>query len=308
MTYRPPEALAELGLTGAKEVDHSIELTAGDGFWRSSLRRLLGQRVAVASIAAIAIFAILALAAPLITSGSPDLTNLNSTFAPPSAAHWLGTDELGRDVLTRLLYGIRVSLGVALAGVIMALVVGTAVGLVSGYLGGWVDEILMRIVDMLLSIPPLFLFILLGILIQPGVIALGAIIAFIFWTSTARLVRGEVLSLKKRDYILSARLLGVRTTRLLFRHLLPNVLAVVVVTASLEMAQIILVEASLDYLGLGIRPPTPSLGNMLSDAQNYFTSSPLLVIAPGAVIFVLVLAATMLGNALRDAFDPRLHR
>lgn len=283
-------------------------LVTGDGFWSSSLRRLVGRRAAVVSIVAIVVFGILALVAPLFISGSPDETDLSNSFAGISSAHLLGTDELGRDVLTRLLYGTRISLGVSLAGVVIAVVVGTAVGLIAGYFGGWVDEILMRIVDMLLAIPPLFLFILLGILIRPGVITLGAIIAFIFWTSTARLVRGEVMSIKKRDYILAARVLGVHSNRLLFKHILPNVLAVVVVTASLAMAQIILVEASLDFLGLGIRPPTPSLGNMLSNAQDYFTTSPLLVLVPGGVIFILVLAANILGNEMRDAFDPRLHR
>lgn len=283
-------------------------VTAGDGFWRSSLQRLLAKRVAVACLIVLVFFALLGFVGPLVIGADPTEADLGNAFAHPGAGHLLGTDELGRDVLARLLYGLRVSLGVALIGVAMAITLGTTVGLVAGYFGRWVDEVLMRFVDMLLSIPPVFLFILLGILVRPGVVLLAAIIALVFWTSTARLVRGEVLAVKQRDYALAAQLLGVSHRRMLFRHILPNVLSVVVVAATLEMAQIILVEAALDYLGLGIRPPLPSLGNMLSNAQNYFSIAPLLVIVPGVVIFALVLAVNLLGNAVRDAFDPRLHR
>lgn len=290
------------------DVTEMRQFAAGEGFWRSSLARLRGKRTAVVCGWTIVLFAVLAIAAPLLTSADPTDTSLSNTFAGPSSAHFFGTDELGRDVFTRLLYGIRISLGVALVGSAMAIVVGSAVGLVAGYFGGWIDEVLMRFVDMLLAIPPLFLFILLGILVQPGVIMLATIIAFVFWTSTARLVRGEVLSIKQRDYILAARLIGARSPRIIFRHILPNTLSVIVVTVSLEMAQIILVEAALDFLGLGIRPPTPSLGNMLSNAQSYFSAAPLLVLVPGIAIFILVLAANLFGNELRDAFDPRLQR
>jgi peptide/nickel transport system permease protein len=292
-------------------VEPEAPAEAGDqrGFWRASLRRLAANRLAVVCGALILVIAVLGIAAPLITDHDPNQANLSNTFAGPGGEHLLGTDDLGRDVLTRLLYGTRISLGVGLLAVVMALTIGTTVGLVAAYYGGWVDEVLMRIVDMILAIPPVFLFILLGILVDPNVVTLAAIIAFVFWAPMSRLVRSEALSVKERDYVLAARTIGVSDFRMLRRHILPNVLPIVIVAASLAMAEVILVEAALDFLGLGIHPPTPSWGNMLTNAQNYFGPAPLLVIFPGVVIFVAVLAANLFGNAVRDAFDPRLrHR
>jgi peptide/nickel transport system permease protein len=278
----------------------------GGGFWRASLRRLAGNRLGMLCGLVIVVIAILGIAAPLLTSMDPGKTNLANTFAAPGGDHPLGTDDVGRDVFARLLYGTRVSLGVGLLAVVMALTVGTAVGLLAAYYGGWVDEVLMRFVDMLLAIPPVFLFILLGILIEPGVITLAGIIAFVFWAPMSRLVRSEALSIKERDYVLAARLIGASDVRLLMRHILPNVMPIIIVAASLAMAEVMLVEAALDFLGLGIHPPTSSWGNMLTNAQNYFGPAPLLVIFPGAVIFIAVLSANLFGNAVRDAFDPRL--
>jgi peptide/nickel transport system permease protein len=281
----------------------------GGGFWRASLRRLRANRLGMACGLVIVLIALAGIAAPLLTDMDPGRSDLSKTFLPPGGEHLLGTDDLGRDVFARLLYGTRISLGVALLAVVMALTVGTSVGLLAAFYGGWVDEVLMRFVDMLLAIPPVFLFILLGILIEPGVVTLAAIIAFVFWAPMSRLVRSEALSIKERDYVLAARLLGANDLRLLARHILPNVLPIIIVSASLAMAEVMLVEAALDFLGLGIHPPTPSWGNMLTNAQNYFGPAPLLVIIPGAVIFVAVLAANLFGNAVRDAFDPRLrHR
>lgn len=278
----------------------------GGGFWRASLRRLAANRLGVLCGLVIVVIALLGICAPLLTDMDPNKTDLANTFATPGGAHLLGTDDLGRDVFARLLYGTRVSLGVALLSVLIALTVGTTVGLVAAYYGRWVDEVLMRVVDMLLAIPPVFLFILIAILIQPGVVTLAAIIAFVFWAPMSRLVRSEALSIKERDYVLAARLIGASDRRLLVRHILPNVLPIVIVAASLAMAEVMLVEAALDFLGLGIHPPTASWGNMLTNAQNYFGPAPFLVIVPGAVIFVAVLAANLFGNAVRDAFDPRL--
>jgi peptide/nickel transport system permease protein len=291
------------------ERERALEPLATNSYWLESFWRLASNRVGLACGLLILLFAAMGAAAPLLTHLSPTQTNLSDTFAHPGWKHLLGTDDLGRDVLSRLLYGTRVSLGVGLLAVAMSLTVGTAVGLAAAFYGGWVDEVLMRLVDMLLAIPPIFLFILLGILFQPGVLTLAAIIAFVFWGSMSRLVRSEALSVKQRDYVLAARLIGASDLRLLVFHLLPNVLPIIVISAALAMAQVILAEAALDFIGLGIHPPTPSWGNMLANAQYYFSAAPLLVVYPGVVIFAAVLAANLFGNAVRDAFDPRIrHR
>jgi len=184
--------------------------------------------------------------------------------------------------------------------------VGSSVGMLSGYYGKWVDDILMRLVDTVLAIPAIFLFILMSILFKPTPVSLALIIASVGWGQVARLVRGEVLSVKQRDFILATRSIGARHLRLMARHLLPNVLPVLIVAASLGVGQIILIEAALDFLGLGIQPPTASWGNMLTNAESYFFHSVWLVYFPGVMIFVTVLASNVFGNAIRDAFDPRL--
>lgn len=282
----------------------------GQSYWSQSWERLLANRIGMACGAIILLLGAIALAAPLISTyvthfaySDQDLAHI---FRPPSSTHWLGTDDLGRDTLTRLVYGARVSLTVGLLTVGLSLLVGGTVGLIAGYYGGWVDNVLMRVVDTILSIPSIFLFILLSILLRPNAVTLSMIIAVVGWGNVARLVRGESLSIKTRDFITATRSIGARDIRLIARHLLPNVLPVMIVAASLAVGQIILVEAALSYLGLGIQPPTPSWGNMLSNAQQYFYHSVSLVIFPGVCIFATVLAANIFGNAVRDAFDPRL--
>jgi len=286
---------------------------AGRGFWRESWRRLRANRLGMAAAAVILAMAALALLAPLLSAGlthrgfsEQDITN---NFAPPgTAGHWLGTDELGRDTLTRLIWGAQVSLSVGFLTVAISILLGTAVGLLAGYHGGLLDDLLMRLVDAILSVPRLFLFILVGILFfrRTSVLSLSVVIASVGWGGTARLVRGEVLSIKNRDFMLATRSIGAGAGRLIVRHLLPNALPVLIVAASLGVGGVILAEAALDYLGFGIHPPTPSWGNMLSNAQQYFFHSVWLVFLPGASIFLTVLAANLFGNAVRDAFDPRL--
>jgi len=180
------------------------------------------------------------------------------------------------------------------------------VALAAGYYGGLLDDVLMRVVDVVLAIPAVFLYILMAILFRPTAVTLSIIIASVGWASLARLVRSEVLSLRTRDYMLATRSLGAGDLRLILRHLLPNALPLMIVAASLGLAQVVLIEAALDFLGLGIQPPTASWGNMLSNAQVYFVHSTWLVVLPGTCIFITVLAANLFGNAIRDAFDPRL--
>jgi peptide/nickel transport system permease protein len=279
-------------------------------YWRESADRLWANRVAVVCAVYVLLLAVAAIAAPLISrflthydATTQDLTQL---FRPPGARHLLGTDELGRDTLTRLVYGAQVSLTVGFLTAALSLVVGGAVGMLAGYLGGWLDSVLMRLVDIILSIPAIFLFILLSTLLRPNAVTLSFIIAFVGWGNVSRLVRAEALSLRSREFVLATRSIGAGTVRLIVRHLLPNALPVMIVAASLAVGQIILVESALSFLGLGIQPPTPSWGNMLSNAQQYYYHSAWLVLFPGVMIFGVVLAASLLGNAIRDAFDPRL--
>ena len=279
-------------------------------FWSASWEELRGNKVGMAAGVLLLFLALVAIAAPLIsqfvTHYQPTRQNLDSQFAPPGPQHWLGADEVGRDTLTRLVWGAQISLGVGFLTVALQLVVGGGIGLVAGYYSHWVDELLMRFVDMVLAIPAIFLFILMSILFRPSALTLSLIIASVGWGAVARLVRGEVLSVKNRDFVLATRSVGAGDRRLILRHLLPNVLPVMIVAASLGVGAVILVEAALDFLGLGIHPPTPSWGNMLTNAQSYYHHSPYLVIFPGVMIFVTVLAANLFGNAVRDAFDPRL--
>jgi peptide/nickel transport system permease protein len=303
-------------LTPAAEVEAPLSTFEGaatrpsQSYWNESWERLRENRIGIAAGLLILILAAIALAAPLfsqfLTHYQPERLDLLSTFRPPGQPHLLGTDELGRDTLTRLIYGGRVTIGIAFLTVAISLTLGTSVGLVAGYYGRWVDDILMRIVDVVLSIPAIFLFILMSILFRPNPVTLAMIIASVGWGGVARLVRGEVLSVKQRDFIMATRSIGARDFRLIARHLLPNVLPVLIVAASLGVGQIILIEAALDFLGLGIQPPTASWGNMLTNAESYFFHSVWLVIFPGVTIFITVLASNIFGNAIRDAFDPRL--
>lgn len=280
------------------------------GYWRESGGRLAENRVAMTSAALLAVFGILALTAPLlshyITGFGPNDQDLLHTFSGPSGKHWLGTDELGRDTLTRLVWGARVTLGVSLLAVSLQLTVGTAVGLVAGFYGRWIDVITMRFVDGVLSFPDIFLYMLVAVLIRPTPTALALIIASVGWADVSRLIRAEVLVLRNEDYILATRSVGATNRRLMLGHILRNALPIIIVTASIRVGQVILIEAALDFLGLGIQPPTPSWGNMLSNSQTYFYHSVWLVILPGLAIVSTVLATNLLGNALRDALDPRL--
>lgn len=283
------------------------------GFWHESWDRLRQNRLGMAAVTLIVLLALVAIAAPvlsaLVTHHGYQDQDLDNTFAGPLApGHLLGTDDLGHDTLTRLIWGARVSLSIGFLTVAISLVLGSTVGMVAGYYGGILDDVLMRLVDVLLSIPGIFLFILVSILFfrQPNTLSLSLVIASVGWGGTARLVRAEALTIRGRDFMLATRSIGANDLRLIARHLLPNVLPTLVVVASLGVGGVILAEAALDFLGFGIHPPTPSWGNMLSNAQSYFVHSIWLVFLPGTLIFLTVLAFNLLGNAVRDAFDPRL--
>jgi peptide/nickel transport system permease protein len=274
-------------------------------------RRMRHNKMAMTGLFVVGLMIILALAAPLvstyITDHSPNAQNLRLKFSGfRENGYLLGSDNLGRDTATRLVYGARVSLSVAGLAVLTALTIGAAVGVIAGYYGGWVDTILMRFVDMILSIPTLFLLLLVASLFRMGPAKLALVIAAVSWVTLSRLVRGEVMSVKGRDYVDAARVIGVSDRRIMWRHILPNVAPVMIVWASLTVPSLILVEASLSYLGLGVQPPTASWGNMLSSAQLFYTQSLLVVILPGLAIYLTVFAINLVGNGLRDALDPRL--
>jgi peptide/nickel transport system permease protein len=303
--------ISPIEIEAAPVVTATISIRPGQSYWQEASGRLRRNRIGMVSGALLVFFTLVAVTAPLlarlITHTDYSSISLVNTFAPPfSPSHILGTDDLGRDELTRLLYGARVTMGIGFLAVAASLMIGAAVGLVAGYYGGWIDGLLMRLVDVILSIPSIFLFILMAILFKPNTITLALIIASVGWGSIARLVRGEVLSVRTRDFMVATRSLGARDIRLILRHLLPNVLHVLIVFGSLYLGQVVLVEAALDFLGLGIIPPTPSWGNMLTNSETFFFHSRWLVLWPGVTIFLTVLAANLFGNAVRDAFDPRL--
>ena len=292
-------------------VEPVVRAKPGKSYWQESWERLRSNRFGIAAGLVLVLFVLVAITSPLLaalfTHTDYRTIDLANPFAPPLTQHHiLGTDDLGRDELTRLLFGAQVSMGIGFLAVFVALTIGAAVGLVAGYYGSLIDGALMRFVDMLLAIPGIFLFILMALLFKPNTITLALIIASVGWGSIARLVRGEVLSVRTRDFMVATKSLGASDARLIARHLLPNVLHVLIVYGSLYLGQVILIEAALDFLGLGINPPTPSWGNMLTNSETFFFHSSWLVVWPGITIFLSVLAANLFGNALRDAFDPRL--
>ncbi len=268
------------------------------------MRRFLRNKLAVLGAAVLVLFALCAVLAPWIAS-DPSAVSFTDLRAAPSAAHWFGADDLGRDIFSRVIYGARVSLSAGLISVLMALLSGTAVGLIAGYMRGWVDDVLMRVIDAMLALPFLVLAIALAAILGPSLqntmIAIAIVTAPVF----ARITRGEVLAQRERDYVQAAQALGAKDSRLILRHLLPNISGALIVQTSLAIANAILAESSLSFLGLGIQPPTPSWGSMLNAARGYLTDAPWMAFFPGAAIFLAVLAFNLLGDGIREALDPR---
>ncbi len=287
-------------------------------FWR----RFLQHRLAVVSFFVLVLLFLLSLAAPLIeliTGVDGDQVNLFAIKAPPSAEHLLGTDELGRDLLVRLAYGGQVSLIVGLAAAICSAVIGSIIGLIAGYYGNTIDAILMRFADGIISLPLLPLLIVLaavdlnklglpqGLTDSPNIslYRIVFLISLVGWTTVARLVRGATLSMRTREFVRAAEALGASPPRIMVVHILPNVISPIIVATTLSIGSIILLESVLSFLGLGIQPPTPSWGNMLTNALELIWDAPQLVYYPGALIFITVIAFNFLGDGLQDALDPR---
>ena len=276
------------------------------GHWADAWSRLLRNPVAMAGGVVVILLIVVGIAAPHIAPYDPAAQDLSSTLRSPSPAHLLGTDALGRDILSRLMYGAGISLRIGFVGTLIACLIGTTMGLFSGYYGGRLDTLLMRLIDIQLAFPGLLLALCIVAIIGPGldnvIVAVG-----IFGIPTfARVTRAQILTLKQQDYVSAARMLGARDSRIMLHHMLPNALAPILVIATFSVATAILTAASLSFLGLGAQPPTPEWGAMLSDGREYMVISPHVVIFPGLAILITVLAFNLFGDGLRDALDPRL--
>ena len=285
--------------------DASLPEAAPRGVWR----RLARHRLALLGLTLIILTVLAAIFAPVLTQFSPDeqrfdgLT-LEGAPLPPGGAYLLGTDLLGRDLLTRLLYGARTSLIIGIAANGLALAIGTLVGVTAGYFRGWTGAILMRFTDLMMAFPALLLAICLAAIFQPSLWIVALVIAMVNWVQTARVLYTETTSLAEREFIAATHALGAGHRRILFRHILPHLVPTIIVWGTLGISTTVLLEATLSYLGIGVQPPTPSWGNIIFENQTYFQSAPWLVFIPGAAILILALSFNLVGDALRDVLDP----
>jgi peptide/nickel transport system permease protein len=280
---------------------------------REFFRSLLRSSAGTVGFLLVVIFVLVALFAPYLDLPNPIQGNLRERLTAPTwsglidfGAHPLGTDQIGRDVLSRIAYGSRVTLAVAGAAVILGGVIGVALGLIAGYFGGMVDRILMRLVDVQLALPLMLMALLVVAALGPSVQNLIIVLALTSWIRYARIIRGQVLSLREQEFIRSAHAIGAGTLRIMAKHLLPNVMTPALVVATLELARVIIMEAALSFLGLGVQPPSPSWGRMLAEGRVYLSSAWWIVTFPGLAIVLMVLSINLLGDWLRDYFDPKL--
>jgi peptide/nickel transport system permease protein len=280
------------------------------GLVATAFRKLRRDRLTLGAVALLLAYAALALGAELVSTQvfgtTPTRIDLSKAIQPPSPAHWLGTDEFGRDQLVRILYGARISLTIGLSAALINLTVGVLLGAIAGFYGGRVDDGVVWLINTLRSIPNLFLLILIGALLRPGPEGLALVIGLISWPGIARVIRGQMLAARNRDFVLAAHSLGASNARLIGRHLIPNVLPIALVILGQDIGTVILLESGLSYLGLGVQPPTASWGNMLTNAQRFFSSGVWLVLAPGWFIYSTVQSLYLIADGLRDALDPRL--
>jgi len=286
---------------------------ASAGLWSDAWYRLRRDRLTMASGAILTALIVLSLGAPLIAEyvfhTSFEEQSLLKAYAAPTLdppGYLLGADEVGRSQVVRLLYGGQVSLFVGFVGMLMSLTIGVGLGLVAGFFRGYIDDGITWFITTLNSIPLIFLLILVTTLFTPGAITLTIIIGVLFWTGITNFVRGQTFALREREFVTAARTVGASSGRIMFKHILPNVLPLIFVLAAIDVGTIILAESALSYLGLGIMPPTPSWGNMLTNASSYFNRAWWLVVSPGVMVFLTVLCLYLIGDGLRDALDPRL--
>lgn len=304
--------------TQTQPVNQPLPIAAADSQKHRPLREIVWRRFrqhtpALLGMACIAVILLLTTFVPMITNYDPLTTNVDHIREAPSAEHIFGTDELGRDLFKRLWAGARISLLIGVATMAIAVAIGIVVGAVAGYYGGWIDNILMRLTDLMLTIPQLFLLLIFAQLLRAtndpvlsgGPLPIIIIISVLSWMGIARLVRGEFLSLRSKDFVEASRALGATDARIIFQHILPNAASSIIVAATLRVGAAIITESTISFLGFGVQPPTPTWGNMLKNAQSQMTYAPWTAIFPGLAIFLTVLAINYVGDGLRDALDPR---
>jgi peptide/nickel transport system permease protein len=270
------------------------------------LRRVLRSRLALPALVVLCGVVVCAVAAPVVAPHDPYFQDYASVLEPPSPAHLMGTDDIGRDVLSRVIYGARVSVSVGLVAVALAMLIGVPLGLIAAYGRGWLDDVIMRVMDAIASFPALVLALGITAALRPGLLNVMVAIGVVYTPMFARLARGEALSLREREYIAAARVMGAGALRVIRLHIWPNATAPIIVLASLRVASAIITEAGLSFLGAGVPPPTPSWGAMLRASYQYTETAPWLAIFPGVAIFLTVLATNIVGDALRSALDPRM--
>lgn len=287
----------------------SIEEQKARSLWQDALRHLLRDRLTLLALTILLLLTAACYLGPPVIENVLQI-NVNATntaesfFKPGEGGHLLGTDHLGRDQLIRLLYGGRISLAIAYLTSVMIIIIGVTLGLLAGFYGGVIDDLIIWLVNTLNSIPPLFLLLVAAALWQPSAEVLIVLLALLGWFGTSRLVRGEVFSLREREFIVAAKALGAPDWRLILIHIFPNLLSIVIVTGSIIAGNLILLESGLSYLGMGVQPPTPTWGNMLTDSRSYFVTGVHLVVWPGMMILITVMCFYLVGDGLRDALDP----
>lgn len=278
--------------------------------WQRGFRRLRRDRPTMAAMFTVLGFAVITLLAPLVSAAlnvDPNEINVTNNYAPLfSEGHLLGTDELGRDHLSRLLYGGQVSLGIAISAALLSLVIGLPIGVFAGYYGGKLDDFINWFIITLNSIPFLYLLAIISALLSPTPLTFVAILGTLGWTGTTRLVRAESYSLKQREFVIAAQALGASNLRLMFQHIVPNIFSLLIVSLALTMGSLILTESALSFIGFGIKAPTPTWGNMLSGGFDYMRRAPHLLVLPGMLIAITVFCFYLIGDGLRDAFDPKI--
>ena len=289
----------------AAEIEQ-VKAASGDSFIKMIIRRFIKHKLALFGLIITVFLILMSLFGLYLLPHTPTEQSLRNRFAPPSPEHRMGTDELGRDQLARIVSGGRVSIALGFVVSITSVLIGSTLGVVSGYMGGKIDDLLMRFVDFMLSLPLLAVLLIAAFIIGPGFWNMVLVLVIFGWMGICRVVRGETLALKEEEFIQASRALGVPTPLILLRHIIPNVMAPVLVYATLGVGNAILQESYLSYLGLGIQPPTPSWGNMLMNARQYLSSAPWLALWPGFFIFITILAFNFMGDGLRDALDPKL--
>jgi peptide/nickel transport system permease protein len=279
-----------------------------DSQWAIAARHFRRNKPALVGLAVILILYLVALLAPILAPYDPIAQNdiANTGYLTPSAAHWLGTDKFGRDVMSRMIYGSRISLSIGFIATAISITIGTMIGAIAGYFGGRIDAILMRFTDMVLAFPRLVLLILIVALFSPSIAVIIIVLGLTQWPGTTRIVRGDVLSLREREFVQAARSLGFGRMRIILRHLIPNVLAPVIVAATLGIGNTIVLEAGLSFLGMGVQAPTPTWGSMVADGRDNLIGAWWVATFPGLIIVLVVLAFNLVGDGMRDALDPRL--